>query len=108
MANSQRIAVGSGGTGDLGEDICRRLADDGYLRTRMVAKVTPDVMRERILPQIPIGRLGVPAEVADIVAYLASDRTAFMTGANLSINGVQHMYRAGLQKVHIRDWTLPI
>lgn len=64
----------------------------GYLRTRMVAKVPAEVMKERILPQIPLGRLGEPTEVADIVAYLASDRAGFVTGANLSINGGQHMY----------------
>jgi acetoacetyl-CoA reductase len=49
-------------------------------------------MHGRILPQIPIGRLGEPAEVAGLVAYLASDEAGFMTGANLAINGGQHMY----------------
>jgi acetoacetyl-CoA reductase len=64
----------------------------GYLRTRMVEKVPAEVMRERILPEIPLGRLGDPDEVAQLVAYLASERAAFITGANLSINGGQHMY----------------
>jgi len=50
------------------------------------------VLRERILPQIPVGRLGEPAEVAELVAYLASERAAFITGANVAINGGQHMY----------------
>jgi acetoacetyl-CoA reductase len=64
----------------------------GYLRTKMVEKVSPQVLQERILPEIPLGRLGEPDEVAQLVAYLASERAAFITGANLSINGGQHMY----------------
>ena len=64
----------------------------GYLRTKMVEKVSPQVLQERILPEIPLGRLGDPDEVAQLVAYLASERAAFITGANLSINGGQHMY----------------
>jgi acetoacetyl-CoA reductase len=64
----------------------------GYLRTRMVESVPDEVMRDRILPQIPVGRLGEPAEVAGLVAYLASDEASFITGANLAINGGQHMY----------------
>lgn len=63
----------------------------GYLRTRMTEKVPAQVMQERIIPEIPAGRLGEPHEVAQLVAYLASDRAAFVTGANLSINGGQHM-----------------
>jgi acetoacetyl-CoA reductase len=64
----------------------------GYLRTRRVEKVPTRVLKEKVVPQIPLGRLGEPAEVAELVAYLASDRAAFITGANFSINGGQHMY----------------
>lgn len=64
----------------------------GYMRTRMMEKVPPQVLQDRILPEIPAGRLGDPAEVAEMVAYLTSERAAFVTGANLSINGGQHMY----------------
>ncbi|WP_306393257.1 acetoacetyl-CoA reductase [Telluria beijingensis] len=64
----------------------------GYLDTAMVSQVPQDVLRDRILPQIPIGRLGKPAEVAGLVAYLVSDLAGYLTGANIAINGGQHMY----------------
>ena len=63
----------------------------GYLRTKMVMKVPTDILESRILPQIPVGRLGEPAEVAALIAYLVSDEAAFITGANIAINGGQHM-----------------
>jgi len=63
----------------------------GYLRTPMTDKVPADVMRDKILPQIPVGRLGEPDEIACLVAYLASDEAAFVTGAEIAINGGQHM-----------------
>jgi acetoacetyl-CoA reductase len=64
----------------------------GYLRTRMVEAVPSEVLNGKILPQIPMGRLGEPDEVAGLVAYLVSEDAGFMTGANLAINGGQHMY----------------
>jgi acetoacetyl-CoA reductase len=64
----------------------------GYLRTKMVEAVPSDVMNGKILPQIPVGRLGEPDEIAGLVAYLTSEDAGFMTGANLAINGGQHMY----------------
>ena len=63
----------------------------GYLRTQMVTAVPTDILETKILPQIPLGRLGEPDEVAALVAYLASDEAAFVTGANIAINGGQHM-----------------
>jgi acetoacetyl-CoA reductase len=54
--------------------------------------VPADILAGKILPQIPVGRLGEPAEVAGLVAYLVSDEAAFITGANIAINGGQHMY----------------
>jgi acetoacetyl-CoA reductase len=64
----------------------------GYLRTRMVEAVPSEVLNGKILPQIPMGRLGEPDEVAGLVAFLVSEDAGFMTGANLAINGGQHMY----------------
>lgn len=63
----------------------------GYLDTPMAHEVSPQVLHERILPQIPLGRLGQPAEVAAMVSWLVSDEAAFVTGARLAINGGQHM-----------------
>jgi acetoacetyl-CoA reductase len=64
----------------------------GYLRTQMVLQVPEDILKSKILPEIPLGRLGAPDEVAGLVAYLASAQAAFVTGANVAINGGQHMY----------------
>jgi acetoacetyl-CoA reductase len=63
----------------------------GYIGTQMVMAIPKDVLDSKILPQIPMGRLGKPEEVAGLVAYLASDEAAFLTGANIAINGGQHM-----------------
>ncbi|OMG54663.1 beta-ketoacyl-ACP reductase [Azonexus hydrophilus] len=64
----------------------------GYIGTKMVTAIPQDILDSKILPQIPVSRLGKPEEIAGLVAYLASDEAAFVTGANISINGGQHMY----------------
>ena len=63
----------------------------GYIATKMVAAVPKEVLETKILPQIPVGRLGRPEEIAALVVYLSSDDAAFITGANIAINGGQHM-----------------
>jgi acetoacetyl-CoA reductase len=63
----------------------------GYIGTKMVTAIPEDVLNTKILPQIPLGRLGKPEEVAGLVIYLASEEAAFVTGANIAINGGQHM-----------------
>src|ERR1700693_2499042 len=64
----------------------------GYIGTKMVKAIPQEVLDSKIIPQIPIGRLGKPEEVAGLVAYLASDEAAFITGANIAINGGADMY----------------
>jgi acetoacetyl-CoA reductase len=64
----------------------------GYIGTKMVTAIAKDVLDSKIIPQIPMGRLGKPEEVAGLVAYLASEEAAFVTGANIAINGGQHMH----------------
>ncbi len=63
----------------------------GYLRTKMVTKIPKEILETKILPEIPVGRLGEPDEVASLIAYLCSDEAAFVTGTNIAINGGQHM-----------------
>ncbi len=64
----------------------------GYIGTQMVMAIPQEVLESKILPQIPMMRLGKPEEVAGLVAYLSSDEAAFVTGANITINGGQHMF----------------
>jgi acetoacetyl-CoA reductase len=63
----------------------------GYVQTDMVMAIREDV-RAKIVAEIPAGRLAMPEEVADAVAFLASDKAAYITGTNLSVNGGLHMY----------------
>jgi acetoacetyl-CoA reductase len=63
----------------------------GYVQTEMVMAIREDV-RQKIISEIPAGRLAMPDEVADAVAFLASDGAAYITGTNLSVNGGLHMY----------------
>ena len=64
----------------------------GYVATKMVMAVPKDVLDAKILPQIPVGRLGKPEEIGALVAYLCSEDAGFLTGANVAINGGQHMF----------------
>jgi acetoacetyl-CoA reductase len=63
----------------------------GYIGTKMVTAIAPEVLNTKILPQIPVSRLGKPEEVAGLIIYLCSEEAAFVTGANIAINGGQHM-----------------
>ncbi|HWE22069.1 MAG TPA: acetoacetyl-CoA reductase [Hyphomicrobiaceae bacterium] len=63
----------------------------GYISTEMVRAVPKEVLEAKILPQIPVGRLGSPEEVARCVAFLAADDAGFITGACLDANGGQYM-----------------
>ncbi len=62
----------------------------GYIGTEMVMAVQEEI-RNQIIAGIPVGRLGKPEEIAKLVSYLASEDAAFITGANIAINGGQHM-----------------
>lgn len=63
----------------------------GYIHTEMLDAVPPDVLEKNILPQIPVGRLGRPEEIARAVMFLAGEDAGFITGSTLSINGGQYM-----------------
>jgi acetoacetyl-CoA reductase len=63
----------------------------GYIGTKMVTAIPQEILETKILPQIPVGRLGLPEEVAGLIIYLCSNEAAFVNGANIAINGGQHM-----------------
>lgn len=63
----------------------------GYIATKMVMAVAPEI-RDEIIRGIPVGRLGTPEEVGHAVAFLIAEESGFITGANLSLNGGQHMF----------------
>jgi acetoacetyl-CoA reductase len=63
----------------------------GYIGTEMVRAVPEEVLKTKILPLIPVGRLGEPEEVARCVVFLAADEAGFITGSTLSANGGQYM-----------------
>lgn len=63
----------------------------GYIGTEMVRAIPQAVLEKSILPQIPVGRLGEPEEIARCVVFLAADGSGFITGSTLSANGGQYM-----------------
>ena len=63
----------------------------GYIGTEMVRAVPQDVLEKHIIPQIPVGRLGEPEEIARCVVFLASDDSGFITGSTLTVNGGQYL-----------------
>ena len=63
----------------------------GYIATDMVMAV-PEEVRNKIVAEIPVGRLGGTEEIAHLVSFLASKDASFITGANYAINGGQHVY----------------
>ena len=62
----------------------------GYVDTALVRAMKPEIV-ESIVAQVPMGRLGRPEEIAAVVTFLCSEGAAFVTGANIAVNGGQHM-----------------
>lgn len=62
----------------------------GYIRTDMVSAVKPDIL-DKIIARIPVGRLGEPEDVANAVSFLANQKTSFMTGSTITLNGGQYI-----------------
>jgi acetoacetyl-CoA reductase len=63
----------------------------GYIGTEMVQAIDENVLKTRIIPQIPVGRLGKPEEIGRCVVFLASDDSGFITGSTITANGGQYM-----------------
>jgi acetoacetyl-CoA reductase len=75
--NMSRVALVTGGTRGIGA-------------ATSIKAMSQDVLKEKVLPQIPIGRLGEPEEVARCVVFLASDDAGLITGSTLTANGGQY------------------
>ena len=73
-----------------GKGITVNAVAPGYIGTDMVRAVREDIL-EKIVSNIPVGRLGEPHEVARAVCFLAADEAGFITGETLSVNGGQYM-----------------
>jgi acetoacetyl-CoA reductase len=63
----------------------------GYIATEMVRAMPQTVLETSILPQIPVGRLGEPLEIARCVLFLVADQAGFITGSTLTVNGGQYL-----------------
>jgi acetoacetyl-CoA reductase len=63
----------------------------GYIGTEMVQAIDENILKTKIIPQIPVGRLGTPEEIGRCVVFLASDEAGFITGSTISANGGQVM-----------------
>lgn len=73
-----------------GKGITVNTVSPGYIGTDMVNAIRPDVLA-KLVAQIPVGRMGTPAEIASIVGWLAGEDSGFTTGAEFSCNGGLHM-----------------
>ncbi|MBI3078500.1 MAG: 3-oxoacyl-[acyl-carrier-protein] reductase [Deltaproteobacteria bacterium] len=62
----------------------------GYIQTAMTEAIG-EKARAELLAQVPLGRLGTPADVAGVVAFLASDAAGYITGHVLDVNGGLYM-----------------
>jgi acetoacetyl-CoA reductase len=82
---TKALALESAGKGITVNAVC-----PGYIETDMTSAVPPEVMAS-IIKQIPVARLGQPDEIAALVAFLASEKAAFITGATIAANGGQYM-----------------
>ena len=85
-----------GFTKSLAQEVVRKgvtvnAVSPGYVQTDMVMAIREDV-RQKIVAEIPAGRLAMPDEIANAVGFLASDGAAYIPGTNLSVNGGLHMY----------------
>jgi len=62
----------------------------GFVDTDMT-RALPEAQREKLLQQIPLGRLAAPEDIANAVAFLASAKAAYITGTTLHVNGGMYM-----------------
>jgi len=58
----------------------------GYIHTPMTAAIKPEALQS-VVAQIPVGRMGAPADIARVVRFLTEDEAGYITGANIPVNG---------------------
>ena len=79
----------------LAQEVARRgvtvnTVSPGYIKTSMTDAI-PEEIRNSIVDQIPVGRMGEPSDIAKAIGFLCSESAAYITGANLDVNGGMHM-----------------
>jgi acetoacetyl-CoA reductase len=62
----------------------------GYVATEMVMAISKEIL-DKIIAEIPLGRLAEPEEVARVIGFLADEKNSYITGANIPINGGHYM-----------------
>lgn len=82
---TKALALESAGKGITVNAVC-----PGYIATDMTSSMKQEVL-DSIIKQIPVARMGEPEEIADVVAFLASRKAGFITGAVIAANGGQFM-----------------
>ena len=93
MTNLQgkRALVTGGARGFAGDGILAFAIAPGFTETDMVTENLDDQAIERVVSEIPLGRMAAPEEIGDLVAFLCSDSVRHLTGATFDVNGASYL-----------------